>query len=226
MNPLVSELRFSAVVLAAGQSARMEGRNKLLLPFGDETLVRRTVRTVLAAGVQETVVVTGFQAREVTRAVLDLPVTVQPNLRYEDGQMRSVAVGVAALARATDAILVCPGDLPLLTVADLQALMAVFHAHPASSIVIPRHLGQRGNPIVFAAAYAPEVAAGRRLIGCRKLAQEYPEETFWCEVDHDRCTTDCDTPQDYQRLLERLGLAQPAEARTSAAPRLPGEVIQ
>ena len=212
MNADHPAVRFSAVVLAAGQSARMGSANKLLLPFGDEPLVRRTVRTVLAAGVQETVVVTGFQARDVTRAVLDLPVTVQPNLLYEDGQMRSVAAGVAALARATDAILVCPGDLPLLQTADLHELMDVFLAHPASSIVIPRFQGERGNPIVFAAAYAPEVAAGRRLIGCRKLAQQYPEETFWHEASHERFTTDCDTPADYQRLLERLGLAQPAEA--------------
>ena len=212
MKPDRSSTRFSAVVLAAGQSSRMGGPNKLLLPFQGEALVRRTVRTVLAAGVQETVVVTGWQSREVMRTVLDLPVTLQLNLLYEDGQMRSVAAGVAALTQATDAILVCPGDLPLLRVEDVHELMDVYLAHPDSSIVIPRHEGERGNPIVFGAAYAPEVAAGRRLIGCRKLAQQYPEETFWHEAAHDRFTTDCDTPQAYQQLLQRLGLAQPAEA--------------
>ncbi|HEY0822183.1 MAG TPA: nucleotidyltransferase family protein [Ramlibacter sp.] len=204
--------RCSAVVLAAGQSARMGGPNKLLLAVAGEPLVRRTVRTVLAAGVQETVVVTGHQAREVARAVLDLPVTVQPNLRHEDGQMRSVAAGVAALACATDAILVCPGDMPLLTPADLLALIAAYRAHPEASIVIPRHQGTRGNPIVFAAAHAPEVAAGRRLVGCRKLAQQYPEETWYFDAAHDRYTTDLDTPEDYRRLLQRLGLPQEAEA--------------
>lgn len=204
--------RCSAVVLAAGQSSRMGGPNKLLLPLEGEPLVRRTVRTVLESGVQETVVVTGHQAREVTRAVLDLPVTVQPNLRHEDGQMRSVAAGVAALARATDAILVCPGDMPLLTAGDLLALIAAYRAHPEASIVIPRHEGARGNPIVFAAAYAPEVAAGRRLIGCRKLAQQYPEETWYFEAGHDRYTTDLDTPEDYRRVLQRLALPQEAEA--------------
>lgn len=204
--------RCSAVVLAAGQSSRMGGPNKLLLPVEGEALVRRTVRTVLEAGVQETVVVTGHQAREVTRAVLDLPVTVQPNLRHEDGQMRSVAAGVAALARATDAILVCPGDMALLTAADLLELIAAYRAHPEASIVIPRYEGARGNPIVFAAAYAPEVAAGRRLVGCRKLAQQYPEETWYFEAAHDRYTTDLDTPEDYRRVLQRLGLPQEAEA--------------
>jgi molybdenum cofactor cytidylyltransferase len=205
MNDSFPPLRFSAVVLAAGQSLRMGGRNKLLLPVEGEPLVRRTARTLLQSGVQEAVVVTGHQAREVAQAVLDLPVTLQPNLRYEEGQMQSVAAGVAALARATDAILVCPGDMPLLTVQDLHALMEAYAAHAeASSIVIPRFGGARGNPIVFAAAYAPEVAAGRRLVGCRKLAREYPEETWYFEAEHDRYTTDLDSPADYERLLARL----------------------
>ena len=64
------------------------------------------------------------------------------------------------------------------------------------------------NPIVFASAYAPEVAAGRRLIGCRKLAEQYPQETAYHEATHDRFTSDMDTPEDYQRVLERLGLRQ------------------
>lgn len=207
----MTTLRFSAVVLAAGQSSRM-GRNKLLLPLGGEPAVRRSVRAVLDAGVQETVVVTGHQGREVARALLDLPVTLQPNIRHEDGQMRSVAAGVAALAQATDAILVCLGDMVLLEPGDLRELMAAFGGHPDASIVIPRHAGQRGNPIVFAAAYAPEVAAGRRLIGCRKLAAQYPQETWYHEAAHDRFTSDMDTPEDYRRVLQRLGLPQEAAA--------------
>ena len=126
-------------------------------------------------------------------------------------QMRSVAAGVAALAQATDVILVCPGDMPLLRTEDLAELLAVYRAHPGCSIVIPRHQGARGNPIVFAAAYAPEVAAGRRLIGCRKLARQYPDETWYHEAGHERFTTDLDTPEDYRLLLQRLGAPQAAE---------------
>lgn len=204
MTALPLALRLSAVVLAAGRSRRMEGPNKLLLPVAGEPLVRRTVNTVLACGPQETVVVTGHQAAEVAQALQGLPVTLQASLRWEEGRMQSVAAGVAALTRAADAILVCPGDMPLLEAADLQALLAAYAAHPEASIVIPRHQGQRGNPIVFAAAYAPEVAAGRRLVGCRRLAEAYPEETWYFDVDHDRYTTDLDRPEDYRDLMERL----------------------
>jgi molybdenum cofactor cytidylyltransferase len=201
-------MRFSAVVLAAGLSSRMEGPHKMMLPVGEEPAIRRTVRAVLDSGVQEVVVVTGYQGRDVMRALSDLPVTLQPNIRYEDGQMSSVAAGVAGLTQPTDAIMVCLGDMVLITTEDYRELMAVYQAHSDFSIVTPRYQGERGNPIVFAAAYAPEVAAGRRLIGCRKLIAEYPDEVYFYDVAHDRYSTDMDTPEDYARVLARLGLAQ------------------
>ena len=196
-------MRWSAVVLAAGTSSRMEGRNKLLLPIGGKPVIRRTVEQVVSAGPQEVVVVTGFQGRDVGRAVVDLPVSLQPNLRFEEGQMMSVAVGVGALAHATDAVMVCLGDMVLLGRQDYLDLVAAYEAATDSSIVIPYYLDERGNPILFAASYAPEVVAGDRKLGCRKLANAYPNEVHRHAAGHDRYTTDMDTPDDYARICRR-----------------------
>ena len=43
---------------------------------------------------------------------------------------------------------------------------------------------------------------GERHIGCKKLANEYPDDVFRYEASHDRFTTDMDTPDDYARVLE------------------------
>jgi molybdenum cofactor cytidylyltransferase len=198
-------MRWSAVVLAAGTSSRMEGRNKLLLPIGDKLAIRRTVEQIVSAGPQEVVVVTGFQRREVGNAIVDLPVTLQPNLRFEEGQMTSVGVGVGALANATDAVMVCLGDMVLLGKQDYLDLVAAYEAATESSIVIPYHFDERGNPILFAASYAPEVVAGDRKLGCRKLADAYPNEVHRYAARHDRYTTDMDTPDDYARICRRYG---------------------
>jgi len=107
-------MKWSAVVLGAGASSRMEGRHKMLLPVAAAPVIRHTVLQVLSAGPQEVVVVIGHKGRDVGAVLADLPVSLQPNLRYEEGQMISVAVGVGALARPTDAVMVCLGDMVLL----------------------------------------------------------------------------------------------------------------
>lgn len=197
-------MRWSAVVLAAGTSSRMAGRHKLLLPIGETPVIRHTVLRLLGASPQEVVVVTGHAGRDVANALAGLPVTLRPNPRYEEGQMTSAAIGVGALAKATDAVMMCLGDMVLLESRDYLELVSAYLDKTDRSIVIPYAGGQRGNPILFAASYVHEVAMGERHIGCKKLANEYPDDVYRHEASHDRFTTDMDTPADYARVLERL----------------------
>ena len=199
-------MRWSAVVLAAGTSSRMEGRHKMLLPMGDKPVVRHTVERILAADPLEVVVVTGFKGGDVMQALLDRPVALQPNPRYEEGQMTSAAIGVGALTKATDVVMMCLGDMVLLESRDYIELVEAYRNKTDRSILIPYFGDQRGNPIVFASSYVHEVAMGERHIGCKKLANEYPEDVFRYDAKHDRFTSDMDTPAEYRRMLERLGL--------------------
>ncbi len=204
-------MKWSAVVLAAGTSSRMQGQHKLLLPLvangepGEVPAIRHTVLRLLEASPQEIVVVTGYRGRDIMAALSDLPVSLQPNPRYEEGQMTSSAIGVGALSKATDAVMMCLGDMVLLEARDYAELVTTYCEKTDRSIVIPYFNGQRGNPILFASSYVHEVAVGERHIGCKKLANEYPDDVFRYEAAHDRFTADMDTPEDYARLRARLG---------------------
>ena len=203
-------LTFSAVVLAAGLSSRMQGAHKLLLPIDGQPAVRRTVEALAKAGPEEIVVVTGFNGRAVMTALDGLPVTFQSNPRYKEGQMTSVAAGVAALNAPCNVVMICLADQVLLTAADYRELIEAFAAMPRGSILIPMFGGQRGNPVAFATSYAAEVISGHVNPGCRKLIAEHPDEVFVYEATHDRFTIDMDTPDDYARVLERLGFVRDA----------------
>ena len=199
-------MRWSAVVLAAGNSSRMAGRHKMLLPIGDKPVIRHTVERILGASPQEVVVVTGYEGRDVIAALADVPVAMQSNPRWEEGQMTSAAVGAGALTKATDAVMMCLGDMVLLEPHDYAELVTAYLEKTDRSIVIPYFRERRGNPILFASSYVHEVAVGERRIGCKKLANQYPDDVFRYEAAHDRFTTDMDTPDDYARVLDRLGL--------------------
>jgi molybdenum cofactor cytidylyltransferase len=201
-------MKWSAVVLAAGNSSRMEGRHKMLLPVGGRPVIRHTLERILAAAPQETVVVTGFKGRDVIAAIADLPVTLQPNARWEEGQMTSAAIGTGALTKATDAVMMCLGDMILLEPHDYLELVDAYLEKTDRPIVIPYFGEQRGNPILFASSYVHEVAMGERHIGCKKLANQYPEDVFRYAVSHDRFVADMDTPADYAKALERLGFSE------------------
>ncbi|WP_109483911.1 nucleotidyltransferase family protein [Paraburkholderia sp. C35] len=200
----MSSASFSAVVLAAGLSSRMEGQHKLLLPVGGEPAVRRVVRALLAAQPNEIVVVTGFNGRAVFDALDGLDVRFQSNPHYREGQMTSVAAGVAALLAPCDAVMICLADQVLLESEDYREFADAYASMPRGSILVPFFAGARGNPVLFASSYAPEGVNGHVNPGCRKLIAEHADEVFVYEAAHDRFTVDMDTPDDYARILARV----------------------
>jgi molybdenum cofactor cytidylyltransferase len=197
-------MRFSAILLAAGESRRMGEVNKLTLPVAGEPLLLRTARTLLRAGLQEVVVVLGHQRHLVEPLLRDLPLHVVCNDDYRDGQMTSVHCGLAAMRQACDAVLVCLADLPLLEVADLRRLADAFVDCP-TSVLVPTYRGARGNPIVLAYEHREQILAGDRNLGCRRLVEKHPELVTALEMDSDHVVFDLDTPEAYQELQRRLG---------------------
>ena len=195
---------FSAIVLAAGSSSRMQGVHKLLLPIGGEPLIRRTVGAVLEADPQELVVVTGFQEAAIRAALQGLPIRLQSNPRFERGQMSSVTVGVRALTMSVDAVMVCLGDMALLTGQDYRELVEVFAQRADRSIVVPRFEGQRGNPILIDERHLLQLLSDQRNLGCRKLIADYPHEVLAYDSAHDRFVVDIDTPEDYAQVVRRV----------------------
>jgi len=176
---------------------------KLLLDVGGVPMIRRTVENVVAFAPAETVVVTGHRAAEIEQALAGLPVRCVHNPRHQEGQPTSVAAGVGALTAHCNAVMVVLGDQPLVTADDMRALVAAYEALDAESILVPHHAGQRGNPVIFAARHIPAVIGGGLNVGCRHLIDSHAVQVARTEFASDVYTLDCDTPDDYRRLIER-----------------------
>ena len=186
----------AALVLAAGSSTRMR-RQKLLLPVaGDRPLVRLSVERVLAAGLDDVVVVLGSDAPAVGAALRDLPVRTVVNPRHAEGQSTSLRAGLAALEPGTAAVVVALGDQPLPDPGVIEELVA---AHRASGrpIAVPVYRDGRGNPVLFAAELFGElrVVTGDR--GGRDVIARDSARVAEVAVAAPM-PADIDTPEDYE----------------------------
>lgn len=208
--------RVSALLLAAGESRRMRGLNKLYLDFDGEPLLRRSVRTLLAFPFEEVVVVLGPERERAAELLRDLRVRTTFNPDYAEGQMTSVHAGLAALEWACEGVMICLVDQPRLTAGDLGEIVRVFSRRGGHSIVVPTFEGRRGNPIIIAAAQRDSILGARRNLGCKHLIERHPEEVLAVEMSNDHVVADIDTPEAYHALVARLGRER------SAAPPRPG----
>lgn len=196
-----SSLRCSAVVLAAGLSRRMGAQNKLLLPVAGVPMIQKVVGGALGAGLVEVVVVLGHEAEAVRRALVPLDVRAVLNPDFESGQVSSVRAGLAALTRPSDAVLVCLGDQPLISSADLRELCAAYQSRPHGSILVPMRGERRGNPVVMSWESALETLQRGVNVGCRQFMDENPDRVFRWQAPNDHYLRDVDEPADYRALV-------------------------
>lgn len=188
----------AAIVLAAGASTRM-GRPKLTLPMPDgRPLVRVTVEHVLAAGLDDVVVVVGGDARAVGAALGPLPVRIVENPRYAEGQSTSLRAGLDALRPGTGAVVVALGDQPIPDPDVIRRLVAAFRTS-GRPIVAPVYRDGRGNPVLFGAALFGELRAVTGDWGGREVIARDPARVAEVPVDMPM-PADLDTPEDYEAM--------------------------
>jgi len=186
------------IVLAAGQSRRMEGQNKLVAEIDGVAMVRRCVMTLQDSGIKNVIVVTGYQQEKIEAALAGLDVQFVHNVDYVDGQGGSVSAGVAALTDDNGAALIALGDMPDISQALVKALIADHMALPNSHsrISFPVHDGKRGNPVIWGRAFFEDLKqlagdrGGRQILGMNTAAIN---SLGWHE---DSIHQDIDTPAD------------------------------
>ena len=187
----------SAVVLAAGASTRM-GAHKLLLPLGDQPIVRRTVRQVCDAGFADVLVVVGREADAVRAALDGLECRFAINAAYESGMGSSFRVAVDALGGCEAAVFAL-ADQPFVTTDDYARVRDAFHGDRA--IVCARFGDVTAPPHLFARELFDELRTLTE--GARPVLTRHASRALIVDLPADHLV-DIDTPEDYAQALHRV----------------------
>jgi molybdenum cofactor cytidylyltransferase len=192
----------SAIVLAAGMSTRM-GQNKLLLDFRDKPLIAHAVDTLLAAAIDEIIVVLGHEAEKVRGKLQGKRVMLVQNPDYQEGLSTSVRAGVEAVSVQAEGIMIYLVDQPLLEPVDVNQLVRAFTRAKEvnKNIVVPFFQGQRGNPVIFDSLYREAMLGVAGDVGCKGVIQRYPDKVFVVEMENDHVIRDVDTVEEYEEVL-------------------------
>lgn len=188
----------SALILAAGQSKRM-GRPKMLLPWGELTVIEQVVKTFLNAGVEDIVVVTGGAREQVDKAIESYPVQRVHNSDYEKGEMlSSLQLGLSKLSQPVQAALIGLGDQPQVQQRSVR-LVCEAYQESQSRLVVPSFQMRRGHPWLVARTLWQEILALTPLESARDFLNRHAAEIHYVDMQTSSILADLDTLQDYQK---------------------------
>lgn len=189
-----------AMILAAGESRRMS-QSKLLLPFGEKTIIETVVEKVVSSKVNNTLVVLGSEREKVEEKIKNFPVKVAFNPDYRKGMLSSVLCGFKTLPEETQAVVVVLGDQPSVSKEVIDKIVDAYQKI-GKGIVLPVYEKERGHPVIIDMKYKDEVENLSPDIGLRGTVYSHPEDILEVEVDTPEILQDIDDEADYRRELK------------------------
>lgn len=174
---------------------------KLLLPFGQATVISHIVGQVTTSMVKKTYVVVGHQAQEVTRELAGSTALIINNKEYASGMLSSFRAGLRHISRQFSGILVVLGDQPTITSAIIDEMILASRA-TEKKIVVPVYNGRRGHPIIISTEYRDAILSNYEDVGLRGVLREHEDDVFEVNVSNPAVCADMDYPADYQRRID------------------------
>ena len=139
----------SAIVLAAGQSKRMGGENKLLKKYKKKYLINHILSTLIKSEINKIIVVLGFQKSKVRKIIVkNKKISFVYNRNYESGMASSIKAGLKKISKKNIGFLIVQADMPFISKKIINSLYYAIKNN-GQEIVAPIYKRNMGNPIGF-----------------------------------------------------------------------------
>ena len=199
--PLLPQV--AVLVLAAGVSARMGDKNKLLLPVRGQALLAHALHAATSCDAQSVYLLTGFERERSMALAQAMAITEIYNPEYRQGQDKSLAVGLTALQHLGGSVLVLLADQPDISAELLNTLIQAHGEDGGQRALIPVFGRVWGTPRILPAALVRQAAEGAGAFSLRSALASGIAERQLFDVDDSAVLLDIDTPDEYLQLTQQ-----------------------
>ena len=139
----------TAILLAAGQSKRLRGENKLTKLFKGKPLINHILFSLIKSKVNKIIIVLGFEHLKIkTKLLKSKKINFAINKNYKKGMSSSIKTGLKKLPKNSQGFLIVLGDMPNITKTTINKICSLI-TRSDKEIILPKFKNRTGNPIGF-----------------------------------------------------------------------------
>ena len=139
----------SSILLAAGQSKRMQGENKLLKKYKKKYLINHILKSLIKSKVNKIIIVLGYENKKIKKIALkSKKIIFVVNSQYLKVISTSIKCGLKKISKKNIGFLIAHADMPLVSKTILNALCSALK-NKNKEIFIPVYKKKIGNPLAF-----------------------------------------------------------------------------
>jgi len=187
----------SAILLAAGQSKRMGGDNKLIKKYNKKYLINYIVGTLIKSKVDKIIIVLGFQSRKVRKITAkNEKINFIYNKNYKSGISSSIKAGLKRVSKKNIGFLIVQADMPLISKNIINSICYVVKKN-RKEIIAPTYKGKMGNPIGFKYSMVKILNKVKKDSGAKKIILRNKKRLGLIKVNSKSIFKDFNTKRDF-----------------------------
>ena len=195
----------SAILLAAGQSKRMVGENKLVKKIQGVPLIKHSVKNILASSIDELIVVLGHQKETIEKLIdKNKKIKFVYNKNYKNGISSSIQTGLRIISKKMEAFFICLGDMPDVNQNIYNKMIKTklnynkkLKPNFKKEIFIPTYEKKNGNPVLFTKHMKEKIMQISGDDGAKELIEIYKSKALHIPVKNRGITLDFDIQEDF-----------------------------
>ena len=187
----------SAILLAAGQSKRMGGDNKLIKKYNKKYLINYIVGTLIKSKVDKIIIVLGFQSPKVRKITAkNEKINFIYNKNYKSGISSSIKVGLKRVSKKNIGFLIVQADMPLISKNIINSICYVVKKN-RKEIIAPTYKGKMGNPIGFKYSMVKILNKVKKDSGAKKIILRNKKKLGLIKVNSESIFNDFNRKRDF-----------------------------
>ena len=195
----------SSILLAAGQSLRMKGENKLTKEINGIPLIKYAVKNILGSAVDELIIVVGHE-KEIIEKIIENKKKIRfiYNSNFADGISSSIKIGLENISKKSEAFFISLGDMPDVNQNIYNKLIKTRYNYNKKlktnlkkEIFIPTFENEKGNPILFSKHMREKIMQIKGDNGARELIELNKDKTLNVPLKSRGVILDFDEREDF-----------------------------
>ena len=187
----------SVILLAAGQSKRMLGENKLIKKYNKKYIINHIIDTLIKSKVDKIIIVLGFQSSKIRKVIVkNKKINFVYNKNYRFGMASSIKVGLKRVSKKNMGFLIMQADMPLISKKIINSICYALKKNK-KEIIAPSYKGMLGNPIGFKYSMLKILSKVKKDSGAKKMIKKNKTKLSLINVNSKSIFKDFNTPNDF-----------------------------
>ena len=195
----------SSILLAAGESKRMESENKLVKEVNGIPILKYAVKNILGSSIDELIIVLGHE-KEIIESIIEKNRKIKfvYNKNYKNGVTSSIRTGLEFISKKTEAFFICLGDMPNVNQNIYNKLIKARYSYNKKlktnlkkEIIIPTYNSQEGNPLLFSKFMKKKFLNIKEDFESEKIIKLNREKVLNVPFKNDGVVLDFNTQEDF-----------------------------